>query len=280
MPGKEERRNFKTTPAVVVFLSLVIVVGTFWTITHASLLVARIPSVAAVISSVLVELTNNDRSTSGLGTLVTSEALTKVAEAKANDMATKGYFAHTSPEGLSPWHWYKQEGYLFSYAGENLAIDFSESADVQRAWMNSPTHRANVLGSQFTEIGIAVVQGTYQGRPAVFIAEEFGTPAPRAASALAPSKVEGQATTTKPAVKPATPRVPSGQATTTPVVKPALAVRELNPGLAPSVPLVATTLPTSTPTSSPTAILGQSAGGLLKTSTVVPLWYRIIHFFF
>ena len=60
------------------------------------------------------------------------------------DMAEKSYFAHTSPEGLTPWYWITLAGYRFSLAGENLAIDFTESEDVENAWMNSPAHRASI----------------------------------------------------------------------------------------------------------------------------------------
>ena len=132
---------------------------------------------AAVIASALVDLTNADRTANQLSTLTVSPALTAVAQMKANDMAAKGYFAHVSPEGLSPWHWFRQGGYTFIYAGENLAIDFTESVDVERAWLNSPKHRENILGAQFTEIGIAVATGTYQGKQTVFVAQMFGTPA-------------------------------------------------------------------------------------------------------
>jgi hypothetical protein len=92
-------------------------------------------------------------------------------------MAQNGYFAHTSPEGKSPWYWFKQGGYVFNYAGENLAVDFSDSADVERAWMNSPTHRSNILNNKFTEIGVATAVGTLNGRQTTFVVQEFGTPA-------------------------------------------------------------------------------------------------------
>jgi len=134
-------------------------------------------SLASVISSVLVDLTNGDRTARSLGGLTVSPVLTAAAQAKANDMATKGYFAHVSPEGIDSWYWFKQEGYAFMYAGENLAVDFSDSVDVERAWMNSPTHRKNILDGNFTQIGIAVAQGTYQGRPTTFVVQMFGTPA-------------------------------------------------------------------------------------------------------
>ncbi len=186
MPKHEEKsgvRNSRHTLA-----SVIVIVAALVIISQAERLVSRVPNMAAVISSVVVELTNTDRSTEGLATLSVSEQLTRVAEAKANDMASKSYFAHTSPEGLTPWHWFKEEGYVFAYAGENLAVDFSESADVVRAWMNSPTHRANIVGTQFTEIGVAVAEGTYQGRPATFVVQVFGTPRPTQV-AVAPAPV-------------------------------------------------------------------------------------------
>jgi hypothetical protein len=107
--------------------------------------------------------------------------LTVAAQDKANDEATKGYFAHTSPQGLTPWYWFQQVGYNFDYAGENLAVNFSDSEDVTTAWMNSPEHRANILNTDFTQIGIAAAQGVYEGEPTTFVVEEFGTPAPAAA---------------------------------------------------------------------------------------------------
>jgi len=132
---------------------------------------------AAVIAAVLVDLANGDRATQHLGTLTINERLVAAAQAKANDMAAKSYFAHVSPEGVNPWHWFTQAGYKFEYAGENLAVDFNDSADVNSAWMNSPTHRQNILDPHFTEIGIAIAQGMYQGRPTTFVVQEFGSPA-------------------------------------------------------------------------------------------------------
>ncbi len=186
MPKHEEKFTIRNTRHTVA--SVIVIVAALIVISQAERLVSRVPNMAAVISSVVVELTNTDRQAEGLATLSVSETLTRVAEAKAMDMASKSYFAHTSPEGLTPWHWFKEEGYVFAYAGENLAVDFNESSDVVRAWMNSPTHRANIVGTQFTEIGVAVVEGTYQGRPATFVVQVFGTPRP-AQVAVTPAPV-------------------------------------------------------------------------------------------
>jgi hypothetical protein len=112
-------------------------------------------------------------------------------------MVANNYFAHTSPYGITPWHWFKEVGYTFRFAGENLAVNFLESRDVQQAWLNSPTHRANVLNPNFTEIGIATAYGTYKGANTAYVVELFGTPAAIAGvgttqntSATASSKVD------------------------------------------------------------------------------------------
>jgi uncharacterized protein YkwD len=143
------------------------------------------PYVAAVISAVLVDLANEDRAELALPKLTTNPLLTAAAQAKANDMAQKGYFSHTTPEGYDSWHWFKQVGYDYRFAGENLAVNFSDSADVEAAWMASPTHRDNIVSPRYTEIGIATAVGMYQGRETVFVVQMFGMP--KDASAAAPS---------------------------------------------------------------------------------------------
>jgi hypothetical protein len=130
---------------------------------------------AAIYSGVIVDLTNRDRLNNNDSNLKPNDLLSAAAQAKANDMASKGYFAHTSPEGITPWYWFKQVGYKYVYAGENLAINFDESLDVENAWMNSPTHRANILNNHYTDIGVAMAQGIYQGRVATFVVQEFGS---------------------------------------------------------------------------------------------------------
>lgn len=153
---------------------------------------------AAVVSSVLVDLTNFDRADNSLHALSVNPTLIAAAQAKANDMAAKSYFAHTAPTGETPWHWFKEVGYDFTYAGENLAVYFSDSADVERAWMNSPGHRANILSPYFTEIGVATAEGTYQGQATTFVVQEFGAPA----VALPPATVGTLASVVVPAAEP------------------------------------------------------------------------------
>jgi hypothetical protein len=130
---------------------------------------------AVVLPAALTELANQDRLLAGLDALTVDPALAVAAKAKADDMAAKGYFAHTSPEGKSMRDWLSAAGYQYTYAGENLAVDFTESADVERAWMNSPTHRANLLKAEYTRVGYGVAEGMYEGRRVVFVAQYFAT---------------------------------------------------------------------------------------------------------
>lgn len=172
---RDRRRAGLLGGAAVASLSALIVLIFFATSLQSALLSS--PQVAAVVSAVLVELANGDRAGAGLSELSVSPRLIAAAQAKADDMAENGYFAHVSPQGVDPWHWFQKAGYSFDYAGENLAVNFADSGDVNTAWMNSPTHRQNILNAHFTEIGIATAQGMYQGRPATFVVQEFGTPA-------------------------------------------------------------------------------------------------------
>ena len=133
---------------------------------------------AAVISSDVVTLANTDRAANSLLPLKVSPILVEAATLKAQDMATKSYFAHVGPDGLDTRHWFTAVGYNFRYAGENLAVNFNESSDVETAWLNSISHRENILNDKFTEIGVATATGTYKGVTATFVVEMFGMPMP------------------------------------------------------------------------------------------------------
>jgi len=137
---------------------------------------------AAVLPVILANLTNVERQTQNLQTLTVNPILNKAAEMKAMDMATYGYFAHTSPEGKTPWYWIKKVGYKYQYAGENLAINFTDSKDVTNAWMASPTHKANIVKGNYTEVGTGVASGIYEGRETVFVAQVYANPLPKAKS--------------------------------------------------------------------------------------------------
>lgn len=131
---------------------------------------------ATVLPAILANLTNDERQAQNLKTLTVNPILNKAAEMKAIDMATHGYFAHTSPDGKTPWYWIKKVGYQYQYAGENLAINFSDSKDVTTAWMASPTHKANIVKGNYTEVGTGVASGVYEGKETVFVAQVYANP--------------------------------------------------------------------------------------------------------
>jgi hypothetical protein len=140
---------------------------------------------ASVLPGVLTDLTNGDRAAANLSTLRNDPKLAEAAQLAANDMAAKGYFAHVSPDGKNPWYWLGQVGYQYSYSGQNLAVDFTDSQDVEQAWLNSPTHRANIMKAQYTNLGIAVANGTYEGKSVTFVVQYFATPRAQSAEATA-----------------------------------------------------------------------------------------------
>lgn len=139
----------------------------------------RLPGVLGIASTVtaeeLVSLTNQERQSQGLNLLTVNPILNQAAQAKAADMIAHNYWSHTSPSGLTPWTFFKNVHYRYLYAGENLARDFLDAQSVVTAWMNSPTHRDNLLSSRYREIGIAVVQDIFQGQETTLVVQLFGT---------------------------------------------------------------------------------------------------------
>jgi uncharacterized protein YkwD len=164
---------------IVVVLGVVVILsGAFVGLSTVFKYVPRNSFDAAVYAGVLIANTNQEREASlGGGQLATSTLLTEAAQLKANDMASKGYFAHVSPDGKTPWYWLDKVGYAYDYAGENLAVNFVNSPDISNAWMASPEHRANILNPVFKDIGIATAVGIYQGKSAIFVVQLFGDPA-------------------------------------------------------------------------------------------------------
>ena len=136
----------------------------------------KLDYLSAVLPSVLVSETNEERLSMNLSELKNNQNLVLAAQMKANDMAEKSYFSHVSPDGKQPWYFLTQAGYDYEVAGENLAVNFVDSKQVHEAWMESPTHKANILKDNYTEIGIATAKGQYKGRDVIFVAQFFGKP--------------------------------------------------------------------------------------------------------
>ena len=90
---------------------------------------------SGITSENVIELVNKSRIKEGLKALVENGKLSAAARDKANDMAKKDYFAHTSPSGATPWYWLKKNEYDYKYAGENLAINFESAEQQKEEWM-------------------------------------------------------------------------------------------------------------------------------------------------
>jgi len=124
----------------------------------------------------LLTETNKRREAEGKKPLVINQKLSEAAKLKADYMFKKNFWAHTAPDGTQPWDFILKEGYEYSYAGENLARNFYYSKEVVDAWMNSPTHKENLLSENYDEVGFAVENGVLDGYETTLVVQFFGRP--------------------------------------------------------------------------------------------------------
>lgn len=123
----------------------------------------------------LLNQTNILRAENNQASLVLDPQLSDAARRKAADMFQKDYWAHFAPDGTTPWGFIKAAGYEYAYAGENLAKGFTSSGDVVSAWMNSPSHKENMLSNKYKDVGFAIVEGKLEGEDTVLIVEMFAS---------------------------------------------------------------------------------------------------------
>ena len=121
----------------------------------------KVPTVnSGVLSyeSEVVRLVNEIRVKNGLKKLTEDWQLSRVARYKSQDMKDKNYFSHTSPTYGTPFQMMKSFGISYKTAGENIAKGQATPQAVVNAWMNSSGHRANILNSKYTKIGVGYVE--------------------------------------------------------------------------------------------------------------------------
>lgn len=111
----------------------------------------------------VIQLTNQERAKYGLRALTPDWELSRVARYKAADMRDKNYFSHTSPTYGSPFTMIRNFGISYRMAGENIAAGQRTPQEVVQAWMNSSGHRANILKSDYTHIGVGYAKGGSYG---------------------------------------------------------------------------------------------------------------------
>lgn len=122
----------------------------------------------------IIELTNKERINYNLPALMPNDQLAHAAKAKGQFILEQQKFQHNFDDKKFS-SWIKEAGYEYQYAGENLAIDFYTSEGAVKAWMESPTHKENIVSEKFQEIGIAVVEGEFEGHKSIVIVQIFGT---------------------------------------------------------------------------------------------------------
>lgn len=122
----------------------------------------------------IIAKTNQYRTEAAQTPLLAHPKLQAAAEAKAHAMADASDFSHTLRTGLTPWSFLTEAEYCYQAAAENLAVHFSTNEAVVQGWMNSTTHRANIMSSAYTHIGIGIAQGEWQGHDGYFVVQLFG----------------------------------------------------------------------------------------------------------
>ena len=171
--GEHHRAHGASLGALFAYLQIFIVlVGGFYLI---AIKAPQILGTASFGADQIVSLTNGRRAENGLPPLSANGQLAQAATQKASDMFGSNYWAHNSPSGKTPWSFIVAAGYRYVFAGENLARDFNDATSVVSAWMNSPSHRSNILDKNFKEIGVAVSSGKLDGREGILVVQMFGS---------------------------------------------------------------------------------------------------------
>jgi len=172
-----EENNFRAKSLHTDFLSVYLVIAFLMMMFFRQ---GRIHNVLGFATDISVEklyhLTNEQRQKNNLPTLTMNSTLSLAAKRKAENMFQANYWSHYSPEGKTPWDFILGAGYKYEYAGENLAKNFLFSNGVVDAWMNSQTHRDNLLKKEYTDVGYAIVNGTLYGEQTTLVVQEFGKP--------------------------------------------------------------------------------------------------------
>jgi len=167
------RAHAISTKALLIYLQIILVFTV--SLYLISLKKPRILGTVTFSPDLIIQYTNDVRAQNGLVSLTKNDLLAKAAAAKAQNMFAEDYWAHNSPKGETPWSFILASGYKYVFAGENLARDFDNPRTVVDAWMNSPSHKSNLLDKNFREIGVAVTDGRLTGHEGILVVQMFGS---------------------------------------------------------------------------------------------------------
>ncbi len=158
-------------------------------------------------TSTLLDSTNSQRKANNKSALKINAELAAAAQAKANDMTSRDYWSHNTPDGQEPWVFVQNAGYHYLKAGENLAYGFNSSKETINGWMNSPTHRANMLDGSYSEVGFgfANAKDYNHSGPETVVVAMYGQPS--TATSVAGASEQGGAQQSDAPVNSSTPLV-------------------------------------------------------------------------
>lgn len=202
--GKHQRRTKDFHKAYLPYLPLAIsiiasMIISGWLPQGNTLAYATNTSVGGLLAA-----TNNRRADNGVSALSLNQLLINAAQAKANDMVERDYWSHNTPDGQEPWVFVDNAGYKYLKAGENLAYGFLDSDSTVTGWMNSASHRANMLDTAFTEVGFGYANSSNynESGPETVVVAMYGKPQALGAKSPEPAPSEPQPKAA-PAAKPA-----------------------------------------------------------------------------
>lgn len=174
----KQGRHYLKTYWPYIPISLIVAVGLFlgsWQPTTRNGVLAYATEMSI---TTLLDATNQQRAKNGEKPLVLNAKLTNAAQSKANDMTARNYWSHNTPDGHAPWTFIQSADYSYQKAGENLAYGFNSSSETIVGWMNSPTHRENLLDADYTEVGFGFANAKDFNRagPETVVVAMYGTP--------------------------------------------------------------------------------------------------------
>lgn len=169
-------------------------------------LVSPVRSTGSVLSSStnitqerLLQETNKVRADKSASALSSNAQLQAAAQAKADDMTTRNYWSHQTPDGKDPWYFIVQNGYAYTKAGENLAYGFDDASQVTNGWLNSPSHRKNMLDNAYKEVGFGIASSpNFDNKgPATVVVAMYALPSTQTAGLTNNDVLGGEAGTVK-----------------------------------------------------------------------------------
>lgn len=135
-----------------------------------------VPTPANLDEKLVFKLVNDQREKIGLSSLVWDEKLVQSASSKADDMCEKQYWEHTSPDGKEPWSFIR----IFTdygTAGENLGRDFTNAGELVQSWMNSPSHKENIINNLYRKSAVVIKRCNLHGVSTQLVVQHFISPA-------------------------------------------------------------------------------------------------------